>query len=84
MRLSSIFILPNELTYIFGENHNGITLNLGDKFDYEVRLKFNKLSLLKNENKNLSKKIECYSQMRMAFFIFSIKLKNPLYVCKKY
>ncbi|MCY0971034.1 hypothetical protein [Chryseobacterium wangxinyae] len=52
MRLSAIFIPPSELTYIFGENHNGVTLNLGGQFNYEVRIQSEVLLVLKNENQN--------------------------------
>lgn len=52
MRLSAIFIPPNELTYIFGENHTGLTLNLGGKYNYEVRLQTEQLALLKFESHN--------------------------------
>lgn len=52
MTLSAIFISPNELAYIFGENHTGITLNLGGRFNYEVTLKTDELKLLKFENDN--------------------------------
>lgn len=52
MRLSAIFIPPNELTYIFGEKHTGVTLNLGGKYNYEVNLQTDQLKLLKFENHN--------------------------------
>lgn len=52
MRLSAIFIPPKELTYIFGERHKGVTLNLGGRYSYEVQLQSDILSLVKNENQN--------------------------------
>lgn len=36
MLLAAIFISPNHLSHIFGKNHDGLTINLGGNYIYEL------------------------------------------------
>ncbi|MGJ8666725.1 MAG: hypothetical protein ACSHW7_10185 [Patiriisocius sp.] len=36
MRIAAIYIYPNSKPYLFGDNHLGITINLGGKYFYDV------------------------------------------------
>lgn len=38
MRLASIFISENSLPHIFGNNHKGLTLNLGGEYNYNIEI----------------------------------------------
>ncbi|ARV10132.1 hypothetical protein BTO05_10970 [Winogradskyella sp. PC-19] len=51
MRLAAVFIPNGVLTYVFGENHKGYTLNLGGKYNYEFT-EINNLPVLKEKLPN--------------------------------
>jgi ABC-type multidrug transport system ATPase subunit len=56
VRLATIYIPANKLTHLFGEAHNGITLNLGGKYFYKFNESENSIKLVeKTENKNFIK-----------------------------
>ncbi|MEZ7515344.1 hypothetical protein [Flavobacterium frigidarium] len=52
MKLVAIYIPRQVLTHIFGENHNGQTINLGGKYIYTLEEDSNKKAYLKERKEN--------------------------------
>jgi predicted ATP-binding protein involved in virulence len=53
MILAAIYIHQNSLPYIFGENHNGLTINFGGKFFYKLEENSNYDVFLKEKKENI-------------------------------
>lgn len=49
MRLAAVYIPSGVLPYIFGDEHNGITLNLGGKYNYSLKEKDDLVSVSSKE-----------------------------------
>ncbi len=52
MKLSALYIPPQQLNFIFGNDHKGITINLGGKYHYDITSEEDLLRFDKGENKN--------------------------------